>query len=252
MTNDTFSATEPTETTAPVVLVTGASRGIGLAIVQAYAAAGWRTAGCARQPGAGLAAAAELAVTCDVTDATAVRTCVAGVHAHFGRLDALVCNAGLAGSNPFVPDDDDALWRAILATNLDGTWYACRAALPLLPERRGRIINIASVLALCGVPDQPAYCAAKHGVLGLTRSLALHAAARGITVNAICPGWTRTAMAEARYAELGIDAATAAAGVPLGRIVEPEEVAALALWLASPAAGAITGQALSIDGGALV
>lgn len=242
-----------TETSeSPVVLVTGASRGIGLAIVQAFAAAGWRTAGCARTPGIELAAVADHAVTCDVTDAAAVRALVDAVCQRFGRLDALVCNAGLAGSNPpDIGDDDDALWRAILATNLDGTWHACRAVLPRLPERRGRIVNIASVLALRGVPDQPAYCAAKHGVLGLTRSLALHAAARGITVNAICPGWTRTAMAEARYAELGIDAAQAAAGVPLGRIVEPEEVAALALWLCSPGAGAITGQALTIDGGTL-
>lgn len=235
----------------PVVLVTGASRGIGLAIVQAFAGAGWRTAGCARTPGPALAAAADLVQGCDVSDGAAVHALVEAVLGRFGRLDALVCNAGLAGSNPVGSEDDDARWRAILATNLDGTWHACRAALPRLPDGHGRIVNIASVLALRGVADQPAYCAAKHGVLGLTRSLALQAAARGITVNAICPGWTRTAMAEARYAELGIDAAQAAAGVPLGRIVEPAEVAALALWLCSPAAGAITGQALTIDGGTL-
>ncbi|HNI24332.1 MAG TPA: SDR family oxidoreductase, partial [Plasticicumulans sp.] len=182
----------------PVVLVTGASRGIGLAIVQAFAGAGWRTAGCARTPGPALSAAADLVQGCDVSDGAAVHALVEAVLGRFGRLDALVCNAGLAGSNPVGSEDDDARWRAILATNLDGTWHACRAALPRLPDGHGRIVNIASVLALRGVADQPAYCAAKHGVLGLTRSLALQAAARGITVNAICPGWTRTAMAEAR------------------------------------------------------
>ena len=234
----------------PVVLVTGASRGIGLAIVQAFAGAGWRTAGCARAPGPALAAAADLVQDCDVSDGAAVHALVEAVLGRFGRLDALVCNAGLAGSNPVGSEDDDARWRAILATNLDGTWHACRAALPRLPDGHGRIVNIASVLALRGVADQPAYCAAKHGVLGLTRSLALQAAARGITVNAICPGFFRTKMANGLIDQLGEGKMAAAA--PLGRLGDEEDLKGITLLYASDAGKHITGQWLAVDGGVSV
>jgi NAD(P)-dependent dehydrogenase (short-subunit alcohol dehydrogenase family) len=168
-----------------------------------------------------------------------------------GRLDALICNAGLAGSNSLDPDASDELWHRILDVNLHGTYHFCKHAAPHLPDRTGRIINVASVLALKGVPDQTAYCAAKHGVLGFTRALALALAPRGITVNAICPGWTRTEMARERMRELGLTEEALKAGVPLGRMIEPAEVAELALYLASPRAGGITGQALTLDGGAL-
>ena len=104
---------------------------------------------------------------------------------------------------------------------------------------------------LRGVPDQPAYCAAKHGLIGLTRSLALAVAPRGITVNAICPGWVDTEMAQARFRDLGITPAQAAAGVPLGRIATPEDVAGVVAFLLSPAASHITGHALPVDGGGL-
>ena len=132
-------------------------------------------------------------------------------------------SAGLAGANTL--DGDDALWHAIISANLHGTYYCCKAALPLLPDGSGRIVNIASVLGLRGVPDQTAYCAAKHGVVGFTRALALALAPRGITVNAICPGWVDTDMARQRFAELGITAEAAAAGVPTGHIATPAEVA---------------------------
>ena len=135
--------------------------------------------------------------------------------------------------------------------NLHGTYHCCKAALPLLPDGTGRIVNIASVLGLRGVPDQTAYCAAKHAVVGFTRALALAVAPRGITVNALCPGWVDTGMAEQRYAELGITAAQAAAGIPTGRIASAAEVADAAMWLLRPESRGITGHALPIDGGGL-
>jgi NAD(P)-dependent dehydrogenase (short-subunit alcohol dehydrogenase family) len=115
----------------------------------------------------------------------------------------------------------------------------------------GRIVNIASVLGLRGVPDQTAYCAAKHGVVGLTRALALAVAPRGITVNALCPGWVDTDMAHQRYRELGITAEQAAAGVPTGRVATPAEIADAVVWLLRPESRGINGHALPIEGGGL-
>ena len=158
--------------------------------------------------------------------------------------------AGAAGTNP-VDASDDALWHRIVAANLHTTYHCCSAAEARLPDGSGRIVNIASTLGLRGVPDQTAYCAAKHAVIGYTRALALALAPRGITVNAICPGWTDTAMAASRFAALGITRADAAASMPTGRIVAPEEVAAAAAFLLGPEAASITGQALPIDGGGL-
>ena len=174
---------------------------------------------------------------------------MAALFAGFARVDALVNNAGLAGANAL--DGDDALWHAIIAANLHGTYHCCKAALPLLPDGSGRIVNIASVLGLRGVPDQTAYCAAKHGVVGLTRALALAVAPRGITVNAVCPGWVDTEMARQRFAELGISPDEAAAGVPTRSIATPAEVADAVAWLLRPEARNITGHALPVDGGGL-
>jgi NAD(P)-dependent dehydrogenase (short-subunit alcohol dehydrogenase family) len=164
-------------------------------------------------------------------------------------VDALVCAAGIAGANELT--GDDALWHAIVGSNLHGTYYCCKAALPLLPDGTGRIVNIASVLGLRGVPDQTAYCAAKHGVVGFTRALALAVAPRGITVNAVCPGWVDTEMAHRRFQELGITRDQAAQGVPTGRIATPEEVADSVAWLLRPESRGITGHALPIEGGGL-
>ncbi|HET8997884.1 MAG TPA: SDR family NAD(P)-dependent oxidoreductase [Acetobacteraceae bacterium] len=228
--------------TARLALVTGGTRGIGRAIAARLAAEGCRVIVAART-------APETAEfefrRCDVTDPASV----AALFAALDRLDVLVNNAGLAGANRL--DADDALWHAIIASNLHGTYHCCKAALPLLPDGTGRIVNIASVLGLRGVPDQTAYCAAKHGVVGFTRALALALAPRGITVNALCPGWVDTGMAQRRFAELGITAEQAAQGVPTGRIVTPEEVAAAVAWLIRPEAGSVTGLALPLDGGAL-
>lgn len=237
----------------PVLLVTGASRGIGLAIVQRFVRLGWRVAACARSA-AVEQSGADLALRCDVTDPQQVQRTVAATHDRWGRIDALVNNAGMTGTNSLLPDaepkDADLLWHQILATNLHGTYYFSKQVLPHLPKGSGRIVNIASVLALFGVPDATAYCAAKHAVLGFTRALSKHVAPRGITVNAICPGWTRTQMAEERMQALGLSQDQLEAGIPLGKMVEPDEVASLVeLLVVSEAGRKISGQALTIDGG---
>ena len=228
------------------VLVTGGARGIGRAIALRFAAAGasvtvcGRTAPSDKLPGVRFTA-------CDVAEAAQVQALFAGL----GALEVLVNNAGIGGENRLDAADDED-WHRILATNLTGTYLCSKAALGLLPDERGRIINIASVLGLRGVPGATAYCAAKHGVIGFTRALALELAPRRITVNAICPSWVKTDMAEARWQEVGMSERDAAAQMPTGRITTPEEVAAAAAYFASKEAGNITGQTLTLDGGAIV
>lgn len=229
----------------PVTLravVTGGTRGIGRAVADRLAAEGADVLVLARHT---VAACPHRFAACDVADAAAVRAVFAGL----GRVDALVNCAGISGANPL--DGDDTLWHAIIAANLHGTYHCCKAVLPLLPDGNGRIVNMASVLGLRGVPDQTAYCAAKHGVVGFTRALALALAPRGITVNAVCPGWVDTEMAASRYAELGMTADQAAAGVPTGRIASPQEIADATVWLLRPECRNITGHALPIEGGGL-
>jgi NAD(P)-dependent dehydrogenase (short-subunit alcohol dehydrogenase family) len=228
---------------ARIAVVTGGTRGIGRAIAARLAGDGYRVITAARRVPATHDGEFRL---CDVTDPAAVRTLFGGLP----RVDALINSAGLAGANTLA-GDDDALWHAIIAANLHGTYYCCKAALGRLPDNSGRIVNIASVLGLRGVADQTAYCAAKHGVVGFTRSLALALAPRGITVNALCPGWVDTEMAGQRFDELGITREAAAADIPTGRIVAPAEVADAVAWLLRPEARNITGHALPIDGGGL-
>jgi NAD(P)-dependent dehydrogenase (short-subunit alcohol dehydrogenase family) len=232
----------------PVALVTGGTRGIGAAIADRLADDGYHVVAAARTASAPGRRDLHRDFRhefrfCDVADPASV----GALFAALPRLDVLVNCAGMAGANAM--EGDDALWHAIIATNLHGTYYCCKAALPKLPDGTGRIVNIASVLGLRGVPDQTAYCAAKHGVVGFTRALALAVAPRGITVNALCPGWVDTAMAQQRFAELGLSPQQVAASVPTGRIVTPAEVAATAAWLLRPEAGSVTGVALPIDGG---
>ena len=231
-------------------LVTGGSRGIGKSIVDDLKAAGFRVAACARSADPFEASSADMTLACDVTDPVEVRAGIASVVQQFGAIDVLVNAAGIAGSNPLDADSRDDLWHRIIDTSLHGTYYCTKLTYPHIPDG-GRIINIGSVLSHKGVADQTAYTAAKHAVLGFTRAFALHAAPRGITVNCVCPGWVQTDMARERWRELGLDQKQAESGVPLGRITQPDEVAALVVFLVSDQAGAITGQAYTIDGGVL-
>lgn len=223
-------------------IVTGGTRGIGRAVADRLASEGWDVLVLARTD----VDMPHSFHACNVANPISVQQAFAGME----RLDALVNCAGLAGANP-LDGDDDTLWYSIIAANLHGTYLCSKAALPLLADGTGRIVNIASVLGLRGVPDQTAYCAAKHGVVGFTKALALAVAGRGITVNALCPGWVDTEMAAQRFAEIGITQDQAAAGIPTGRIATPAEIADAVMWLLRPEARGITGHALPIDGGGL-
>ena len=243
-----------------VAFVTGASRGIGEAIARRFAAEGARVALAARDEVACQRIASEIArqggeavaIGCDVTLAFSVSNAIAATAAKWGRIDILVNAAGLSGQTP-LSDPDDSRWNAILATNLSAVFRVTREAAPFLPAG-GRVLNLSSVLGRFGVAGMGAYVASKHGVIGLTRTFALELAPRQITVNALVPGWVETDMAREGFRRMAGGAEEegrqkAAKMAPLGRVLEPEEVAGLAAFLASEEAGSITGQAITIDGG---
>lgn len=223
---------------------------MGLAMVGHFKSLGFRVASCATTLEGAKHGNPDFPFSCDVADREQVKSGIAEVVRSLGSIDILINNAGLAGTNSLDPSDDDSFWNAILNVNLNGTYYMCKYVLPHMKDG-GRMINIASVLAHKGVPDQTAYCAAKHGVLGFTRALAHAVAPRKITVNVICPGWTRTDMAFGRMHELGMSEASLQSSVPLGRFIETKEIAGLTGYLASDAASGITGQSFIIDGGVL-
>ena len=245
------------------VVVTGAARGIGAAIAHALAAEGARVTLMGRHldalqsVGAALPGGPHAATTVDVADAASVQAAFAHAREQQGLIAILVNNAGQADSAPFAKTSL-GLWQRMLAVNLTGSFLCAQAALPdMLEAGWGRIVNIASTAGLKGYAYVSAYTAAKHGVIGLTRSLALELATKGITVNAVCPGYTETDILRDSIANVmkktgrsEADArATFAAGNPQGRIVQPDQVADSVRWLCSPAAGSITGQAISVSGG---
>jgi len=243
-------------------VVTGGGRGIGAAIATALAGAGARLTLLGRSRAQLEAQARKLATevhveTCDVTDPAQVQQAFEGASRALGKVDILVNNAGQAESRPF-GKTDLRLWRTMIEVNLTGTFLCTQAALPgMLAAGWGRIVNIASTAGLRGYPYVSAYCAAKHGVIGLTRALALELARKNITVNAVCPGFTQTELLEASLAAIvqktGRSAAEARAELvrhnPQGRLVEPEEVAQAVLWLCMPGSAALTGQAIAVAGG---
>ena len=247
-----------------VALVTGASRGIGRAIAEAYLEEGAKVALCARTVSE-LESLADawnqkgrraLALECDVTSKESVAHAVGELESSWGKLHIVVNNAGISGRTPLTEDSAE-LWQRILDVNLTGSYNVTRAALDLMSSGDGRIVNMSSVLGRFGVPGYTAYCTSKHGIIGFTRALALELAPRGITVNAICPGWVQTDMADKGIQEtadvLGMSAVAfreqAIEGVPLKRFIDPPEIAKLALYLTSEEASAVTGQAYNICGG---
>lgn len=243
-------------------LVTGASRGIGEAIAERLVREGVRVTLLGRKRDTLTEVAARLGgstqcVVADVSDAAAMQAAVAQAEEGFGPLDILVNNAGQARSAA-LHKADDALWQDMLAVNLSGTYYGIRAALPgMLARNAGRIINVASTAGLVGYPYVSAYCAAKHGVIGLTRALALEVASTGITVNAVCPGYTDTDLVSESLhtiqARTGRSPEQALAALvknnPQRRLVKSEEVAAAVHWLCQPDSASITGQSIAVAGG---
>lgn len=238
----------------PVAIITGASRGIGFAIAEAFARADYTVAICATRESSVQPAVEALQAhggkvlgfVVDVCDAAAVKDFVQGVVKECGRLDVLVNNAGITrdGLAMRMKAED---WQAVLETNLSSVFHASQAVLrPMMKARSGRIINISSVVASSGNPGQLNYCASKGGIDAMTRSLAQELGSRGITVNAIAPGFIATDMTQG----LGDDVhESLTQKIPLGHLGKPEDIAAAALFLAGDGAAYITGQVLHVNGG---
>ena len=254
-----------------IALITGGGRGIGRAIALAFAHEGARVYICARTENEIQKVANEINSlypgrvaynVCDVSDPDDVEELFLSSYNSFDHRepDIVVNNAGVAESAPLNKTDNE-LWQRHLSINLSGTFYCMRAALPPMIERGwGRIINVASIAGKTGGPYIAAYSASKHGVLGLTRSAAMEVAAKGITVNAICPGYVDTEMTTrgieniTKKTRLSADEAMDSIKKmsPQNRIIEPEEVASVALLLASDEGRGINGQAINVDGGTVM
>ena len=249
-------------------LVTGGGRGIGRAVALDLARAGAAVAVAARTAAGVEGVAAEArrlgaeaaAVVADVARPETVREMFRAARAALGAVDILVCGAGVAPSAPLVKTTDEQ-WRAALDANLSGCFYCLREALgPMAEQGWGRAVAVASIAGKTGYPYIAAYAASKHGVLGLVKCAALEVAARGVTVNAVCPGYVDTPMTDASVARIVEKTGHSPSDVrrrleessPQKRLFTAEEVSALVLFLCGDDARGITGQAINLDGGTLV
>jgi len=237
-----------------VAVVTGASRGIGRAIARALATEGAYVVLAARDAERLSKTVGEIgaeggradAVTIDVANRGSVDAAFSRVLEAHGRIDCLVNNAGVTRDNLLLRMKDEE-WQQVLATNLGGAFLCTQAALkPMLKQRAGRIVNVASVVGLTGNAGQSNYAASKAGLVGFTKSVAREVASRGITVNAVAPGFIETDMTAA-MTEKAKEAVTSA--IPMGRVGRPEDVAGAVVFLAGDAAAYVTGQVLGVDGG---
>jgi NAD(P)-dependent dehydrogenase (short-subunit alcohol dehydrogenase family) len=245
-------------------VVTGGARGIGSAIAAMLVSEGAAVTLIGRDGARLEATSRALGVhgttdfaVCDIGDESSVARVFEEIRARHPAIDILVNNAGQAESAPFAKTDS-ALWRRMLAVNLTGAFLCTREVVPQMTQRGwGRIVSVASTAGLVGYPYVAAYCAAKHGVIGLTRALALETAKTGVTVNAVCPGYTETDIVKDAVANItrktGKSEAEARAALvrhnPQGRMVQPDEVANAVRWLCLPGAESVTGQAIAIAGG---
>lgn len=244
--------------TDAVAVVTGAASGIGRAVALAFAAEGARVVVSDVDEAGGAEAVSRIEDAggqavferCDVSDAEQVAALIDGAVERWGRLDAVVNNAGVGGvraPTAQYPDDD---WARTLAVNAGGVFYGTKHALRhMVPAGRGAVVNVASVAGIAGFPGSVAYCASKHAVVGVTRAAALEVAKAGVTVNAVCPAFTDTPMVDdlrEHDAKLGPRLAQA---MPVGRLGTVEEIAAAVLYLCGPGARFVTGIALPLDGG---
>jgi ketoreductase len=247
--------------TGKIALVTGGGTGIGKAIGDALAKNGARVAVASRNPAhlkvAAGTSGSVLPIEMDIKNKEQVQKGITNIVEKWGTIDILVNNAGLSGLTR-MDDADDSRWRDIVETNLVGTYLVTKEVLRSMKNNaNGRIVNVSSVLGKFGVAGYSAYCATKHGMIGFTRALALEVVGRGITVNAICPGWVETEMARQGIEESAAleriapqeFKKRAVEAVPIKRFLDADEVAELALYLASDKAAGITGQAINICGG---